>query len=293
MLRFLFAAIMVLTPSLADACFRCGNYRACHYIKPAVPVYVQPAQAVVNTYVVQNAYPNTIGAGNTGYVSNGGVAQSILPFFNQNAYLAGVLEVQKAAQSSIVLSANRADQLAAQFASLQSPAVERLAAGQAAEMVLNAAGLVPTAQTAQHNAVLINRDQQGRVQILQLDQQQIAAVNGQINGGQQYQQQQQQQNPYPILTQFCGRCHDPTLIAQPKGSIAIGPRADAATMERSFFKISRAVSTGKMPPSDQPQMNQEQRIALFNELESLISGGQQPQVQPAQELPPQPQPPGM
>lgn len=242
----LLVALVLLSPLAAEACYKCGNYRTCKYIKPYVAPVVKYDQTDV--FIVQNNYPAPlVGQGFTGYASTGGYQQSVLPFFDPNRYLNGALELQKATQETFAIGSNRADSLAQKFAEIQAPAVEHLARGEAGERLLRAAGLTSAEFKSGHsNAVVVSRDSYGRLQVVPLDPSQTEGVNNRIDdqhggavlrGG--------EANAQGVLERNnCIRCH--------KGPGSKGGDKDfrnlASLDAATKFKIELRARKGTMPP---------------------------------------------
>jgi hypothetical protein len=314
-MRPLLILAVLAVPSLSEACYKCGYRSPCAYIqrvavKVPVPVPVAaPAPQVQNTWVVQNSYPGPfVGAGATQPVSNGGYAQLTSPIFDLNNYLAGRLEVQKAAIQMTNIESTRADALAQHALTVQAPALERSTAGLAASMVLQSAGLTPAAQ-AGVMATLITRDAQGRSSVVPLDPAQMAQMQAYMQGAPQGNQPHPNQpypnqpypnqpnQPYPqpsppqlppgvqpgppenppgqagnLLGRFCGECHGADK-ADPKGSppIQLGNSPQLAQIMRDrLFEIRRQVKSGEMPPKEKPQLTLQERDALLEEVEVII-----------------------
>lgn len=271
-------ALATLLPTDATACGRCGSYSRCRYYAPK-PAYVAPAQA--NVFVVQNAYaPPLVQQGSSYYQSTGaGYQAQVLPLIDPNRYVEGSLMLQKASVESQAIMYERTLGFVREVSALQAPALERLAAGQAASMVLKASGLDPA-----HNAgggsqaVVINRDEYGRVQVVPLSPEQTQRLSTNII--QRVDTTPPPQNPGTapsgsLVSQFCYSCHGPQL-SQPKGGLYLGPDPNTTrVMEQKWFKITSALS-GKskhpMPPSDSPQPTPEQRGGIIDELQAMIEG---------------------
>lgn len=282
MKRILLFVATLLLASQADACWRCGRYStACrYYVTPVASAVAVPA--VTNVFVAQNVYPSTIGQGATNYVAQpNSYSAAVAHFFDPNAYLAGVLEVQKDGQRLLASSMTRADGLAQGFATIQASAVEKLAHGQSAALVLNAAGLTYGAETQQasSSAVVVKTDAFGRVQVVPLDPSQALSgkptndptPNTPPKPGPSPDGVPGDPNDVGALTrQFCGKCHGFELN-DPKGGLYLGDDpVVAATMRTKFFDIVQAVSAGTMPPEGQAKPSKEEKARLLNELEAII-----------------------
>lgn len=176
-MRGILLVMALLLPSVSEACHRCGNYRACKYIKPYVaPVYHHDKTDV---FVVQNSYPAPIvGQGALGVVSNGGYQHAVLPFLDPNRYLSQRMELLKAYQATASLETNQADSLVAKITELQAPAVELIARGEAGERLLRSAGLGAAEFKSGHSqAVVVSRDSYGRLQVVPLTPQETDNIN--------------------------------------------------------------------------------------------------------------------
>jgi len=116
----------------------------------------------------------------------------------------------------------------------------------------------------------------------------LQAINGQANGymgGQPYNGQKYQAEtapppqPYPLLAQFCTRCHDQT---EAKGGFVIGDER-----MQSYLTISQVLSSGKkvrdetgkvvkvitMPPAKEQQPTQAQKVGILDEVEAIVESG--------------------
>lgn len=286
-MRSLLAGLLVLLiASDASACHRCGR-SACLYVKPVVATVAAPVQSVTQTdvYVVQNnAATPLVAQGTSAIVSNGGYQSQVLPLFDPNRYVSQRLELQKAVNATGAIENERTNNLVERLVALQAPAVERLAAGQAAQMVLHAAGLSEPNQQAQSSAVVIT-NRNGVIQTMQLAPEQVQALTSSITTTTSKFTQSvtttpaaplaQVQGKYPMLTQFCGKCHG-TDVAQPKGGLYLGDDPNVVKeMRAKWFNVTDAVSSGSMPPATAPQPTQEQKVALLNEMQSIIKAAPQ------------------
>lgn len=270
----------------AEGCNRCGR-SACLYVKPVVAAVAAPVQSITQTdvYVVQNnAATPLVAQGTSAIVSNGGYQSQVLPLFDPNRYVSQRLELQKAVNATGAIENERTSNLVERLVALQAPAVERLAAGQAAQMVLNAAGLSEPNQQAQSSAVVIT-NRNGVIQTMQLAPDQVQALTSQITTTTSKFTQSitttpaaplaQVQGKYPMLTQFCGKCHG-IDVAQPKGGLYLGDDPNVVKeMRAKWFNVTDAVSSGSMPPATAPQPTQEQKVALLNEMQAIIKAAPQ------------------
>lgn len=283
MKRFLLLIVPLLFASVfvadANACSRCGIFgRGCKF---AASTYVAPYVAPVssNVYVVQNSYPAPLVAqGSTLYQSTGPASytSAALPLLDANRYFSQELELLRAADQTQALRSERATRAFERVAELHAPALERIAAGQAAQMVLKSAGLDPAhnASGGGSQAVVISRDGDGRMQVTQLNTEQVQRLTTTITQKQTVPGLPVSAAPadgkYPTLTTFCSKCHGVDM-AEPKGQFYLGEDVNVAkAMKERFFDITRKVSSRKMPPANAPQPSDEQRAAILNEIEQII-----------------------
>jgi hypothetical protein len=215
--------LVLVAPSAADACNRCGRFGgSCRYFRAP---YVAPyrAKAVVkvvqapDVYVVQNNFPTPLVAqGNTLYQSTGSYQAALLPFLDPNRYFEQELQLLRAVDQTNSIRSQRASVLIERIVELQAPAVERLAAGQAAQLVLQAAGLDPAHNVGgpTQQAVIINRDAAGRLQVLPLNAEQYrrlesstTTITEEIGTVDVDRVPDPVAAKYPLLTQHCGGCH--------------------------------------------------------------------------------------
>ena len=274
-MRFALALLLTLVAiESASACNRCRR-NPCVYTKYVAPVVQQIVADSPDVYVIQNSYPSPlIPQGSSLYQSTGHSYQgAVLPFMDPNRYFEQELQLLRAANETSAIRSERASALVSRIAELQAPAVERLAAGQAAQMVLQAAGLDPAHNTGgTQQAVVISRDAHGQLQVLPLNAAQVAlAMKTQIkepiaDGA----------PPPPVavgkLTQFCGKCHG-IDVAQPKAGFYLGDDLNVAKgMKAKFFEITQQITARKMPPAKEPQPTNEERAAILDEVQSIILG---------------------
>lgn len=306
-MRWLLIVLVLLSASEAWACSRCGYYSSCRYYAPVVQKqYVQPIvkQEQTDVYVVQNNYPQPLVAQGTSNVvaSTASYQQSVLPLLEPNQYFSQELQLIKAATQTGALRTERAMAAFQRVMELQAPAVERLAAGQAAAMVLQAAGLDPAHNKGGSSSAVVVSNIQGKVQVVPLNAEQIQHL------------QQQQLPPaatggpapppppapghgtgitepihppgppapagnakYPALSKFCFDCHG-LQLSNPKGDFFIGEDQNIArTLRERFFDITQRVTkqgSGQMPPPDHAaQPTPEEKAAILNEIEAIIIGG--------------------
>lgn len=283
MIRVILIVALLLVPSLCHAQRRCVTPQrvvvANSHVVPQAVAAVAPvvvAQDVPDVYVVQNNNPAPLVAqGNTLYRSGGvGLQSAVLPFFDPNAYFQQELELQRAANQTAAMRVDRTNALVERIAALQAPALETFARGQAASMVLSAAGLDDPTSQAQSLGVVITRDSSGQVVVTQISPDQAQAV---AQG--QYQRTSQVQasdapvsSAWPVTQQFCGSCHGQNRGTPPSGGFYIGDTEMVASVMRDeWFALTNAVSNGTMPPASSPQPSREQRAQILDELQQIIS----------------------
>lgn len=276
--------LALLLAADALACGRCGH-SYCHgcyvkrYVAPIVHKVVTPIVQTPNIFVVQNSYPQPlVGQGTTGYSANfASYQQGVLPFLDPNNYFAQEMGLAQAASAAASLRADRTAALFERVVAIQAPAIERLSAGQAAQMVLQAAGLdVRGRVSGQRSAVVVTHDEYGNPQVRPLNEQEANQAYSQYEDGQGDQGGQQQNNGggYPLVTQFCGRCHGQE-VASPAGGFYIGDTPEIArVMQDQWWEITTRVTSKNpkyvMPKPEAPQPNEEQKGQILNELEQII-----------------------
>ncbi len=286
------AILLLLSIGTAWAlgCRRCGR-SSCRggcfgYVAP----YVAPVVAAPNTnvFVVQANYPNPlIGQGQSPAYSAGpqGFGSQALPFLDVNAYAQTQLQLIKAADQTNAIASERSMAFVQRVAELQAPAVERLAAGSAAAMVLSAAGLNPSVQgVSQSQAVVIEKDSAGNVRVRALEATEVQRI--QTNVDNQLRPAPPVATPSPDapppippeeganLGRFCYTCHGSGLATPAKG-LKLGDTHElAGSMKLRFFDIAKRVKskTKPMPPADyKDQPTDEERAAILNEIGAIIS----------------------
>ena len=272
-------ALLILLGLAADAeaCNRCGLFgNRCRFaVRHHAPVYHAPVAKVItpyvapqNVYVIQNSYPAPlVPSGGTQYASTGSYQSIVGNLLDPNAYFAQELALLKAANDTNALRAERSSQLFQRVAELQAPYAEKLATGAAAKMVLDAAGLNSATQQQTSNAVVIRRDEYGKLQVSQLSPEQIAAMGGKQPDAPA---PPEPGGKYPLLGQFCSSCHGLNL-AEPKSGFYLGDDpAVAKSMREKFFGITQQLRSGKMPPASSPQPTNEQRAGILDEIEQIV-----------------------
>ena len=273
MKRFVFAlALVLLYQGTSDACNRCGLFgNRCKFVAHTyVAPVVAPAYAAQPVYVVQNNYPQPlVSQGSTNYsATSQSYQQSVLPLLDVNRYFSQTLELQKAATATQALQSERALTVFQRVAELQAPSLERYAAGSAAAMVLQAAGLDPTVGNSNSQAVVISRDSQGKLQILPLSAEQTLKVTQKITTKAEVAPPPGGETPF--LAKYCYACHG-LEKAEPKGKFYLGNDPTVAkAMKSNFFKITQQIRTGKMPPADAPQPTKEEKALILDEVQELI-----------------------
>lgn len=287
MSRILIAIVAVLALSSgADACSRCGHYgTSCRYYRaPYIAPIVKNYVTSPDVFVVQNNYPAPLVAqGATQYLSNGGYQAAVLPLLDPNQYFSQEMQLIKAATETQALRTERTASLFQKTMELQSSTVERLAAGQAAQMVLQASGLDPAHNTAGgENAVVISRNAQGLIQVLPLSgaqaQQLVSSKLSRPIGNAAV--TRPNNSATPLLEQFCFKCHG-LDVAQPKAGFYLGADVEVAKkMKDSFYKITRMVANHKMPPADSAQPTDQERAGILNEVEAIIASADQEKAVP-------------
>lgn len=272
-------ALQLAAPVHAGLFSRSCYYRPRTYYRAPVVKQVVVREQPQNVFVVQNnnAQP-LVGAGATAY-QPASYSSSVLPLFDPTSYLQSSLELQSAVNATNAAAGQRAAQLVETIVRAQAPAVERLAAGQAADMVLKAAGLDPAYnRSGGASGVVISRDAQGKVSVTQIDPQKAAAYAQQTDtaiqdgaaGGPVTDLGARPGGNLPTVTKYCGSCHGEDLT-DPKGGLYLGSSQRVAEVMRdSWFAITDAVTDKTMPQSQAPQPSDQERAAIIDELRSAI-----------------------
>lgn len=268
-------ALLVFSQS-AEACNRCGR-SPCRFVQQVVATPVVAATPIVNTYVINNTYPSPLVAGgSTAVVSNGGYQSQTLPLFDPDRYLSARIELKKADALYAAQDSQQLNSLVDRIATLQAPAVERLAAAQQVSAAGQAVSLAIKATNTgapQSTGYVIKPDGTGGMQVQPLTATQIEQLTVTTTTTQSVTTPQAATAPatkFPMLSQFCAKCHG-TELATPKGGFFLGDDDNVAkSMRDRWFDITRSVSKGSMPPADAPQPTQAERAALLNEIESII-----------------------
>jgi mono/diheme cytochrome c family protein len=286
MFRYLLLAAVAaisLTQS-ADACQRCGlfgrqcRFRAVH-TEHVDHHYQYDNGRNADVFIVQANYQQPlVGQGATLYSGTGSYQSLVAPLVDPNLYFSQEMQLLKAAQETNALRADRTADLFQQALALHAPAVEATARAQAAKMVLSAAGLDPeSAPHTSSQSLVIEKDHLGRLQIRTLTAEQSLAITQKIekkfdDAAHQPPATLPSDAKYPLLTQYCAKCHG-LDNAQPKGGLHLGDDQNVArAMEEKFFKLKRAVDpeTGDMPPATAPQPSRSEREAILREIEAIV-----------------------
>lgn len=269
--------------STAEACNRCGR-SVCLYTKPVAAVAVAPVQAVTQTdvYVVQNngvAAP-LVAQGTSAVVSNGGYQQLAAPLVDVERMLSLQAQFTMALKDVTAQNAGNFSNNLLRVAELQAPAVQRLVNGQTAQMVLQAAGLDDQQSANQTASAVVITNRNGVIETLQIAPEQVQALTTRnTTTTSQYTQSitstpaaplAQMQGKYPLVAQFCGKCHGED-VAQPKAGLYLGDDPNVVqAMRAKWFELTDVVGNGSMPPASAPQPTKDQRIALLDELQAII-----------------------
>lgn len=276
LLRCLSLALLATTAHATQPCVTHGvayNAVANHAVSYAAPAAVA---APTNVYVVNNAaHPAPLVAqGNTLYSASSSYQAATLPFLDPNNYFQQELQLQRDAASASAQRSERTAALVERIVGLQAPAAQTLAKGQAAQAVLHAAGLTLPTAPGHMQGVVVTRDAHGAVRVVPLTPEQAAqaatttpepevAANNAPGG------------VYPLTTQFCGKCHG-TAKTNPGGGFYLGTGAGITPVMRAeWFKITKRISDGTMPPASSPQPTDQQRAKILDELERMILEGDQ------------------
>lgn len=263
--------VILLMLSLSQTVVAGSPYRVIYrdrIVKQFVPIQVdQP-----DVFVIQNNNPAAlVPQGDTlARVGVGGYQTAAIPFFDPTSYFSQEQELIKAAEQTQLLRIQSTQQLMQKVLELQAPSLEIAARGQAASAILSAAGLNQSLQTQSVQGVVITRDQNGQVQVLQLDTHQV---------------QQYLQHPHPVLKQpyqptpqqnvslvatYCYQCHG-TQKASPSGGLYLGNTPEILdVMRQEKNSIINRVKDGTMPPAGAPSPSPQERQALLAELQQLL-----------------------
>ncbi|MGC3968951.1 MAG: hypothetical protein QM775_16740 [Pirellulales bacterium] len=254
----------------ATACHRCGR-SPCVYQSHAVAAEVVAQPTTTNVYVLPSvAYPQTlVGQGSTVYQSTAplGFQTGAQRLMDNQALLSQMMELSKARNETGALHLERTTTLYQQALKAESPALEKLAAGQALATVLQAHAPEP--------AALVIRSASGEVRVERLTTEQTQTLLGKVTDAAKMPPADETETAtdvgkYPLIKTFCAKCHGVEL-AQPSHGVHIGddPRV-AKWMRENFFDLRETVSRGAMPPARAPQPTPAQRVELVKEFESII-----------------------
>lgn len=247
-----------------------GQFRArANHVAPLVVEEFAVAD-VPDVYVIQNNTPvPLIAQGSTGYVANT-YGNNVLPLFDPNVYFQQELSLIRAADQTAAVRAQRTSALVERVVALQAPAVERLAAGDAAAKILQAAGLADARGVVGNtNSVVIKTTPDGQLVV-----EPVTIPAPSVPGGVGSKAQQAPPGTLSLVKTYCAACHGQGL-QNPKGGFYIGPGKDVSRVLRAeWFSVTNKVSAGTMPPQGSPQPTNEERAGILNEIESLILEGE-------------------
>lgn len=245
-----------------------------HHVAPLVVEEVAVVQEVADApdvYVIQNNTPAPLVAqGSTGYVAST-YGNNVIPLFDPNVYFQQELALIRAADETAAVRAQRTSALVERVVALQAPAAERIAAGNAAAKILQAAGLSDTKDfVGGTNSVVIRTTPDGQL-VVEPTKTPVPSAPG-VAGPSKA--QQKLSGGSPLVTKYCAACHGNSL-QNPKGGFYIGPGEDVArVLRQQWFSVTNRVSVGTMPPQGSPQPTDEERAGILNEIESLILEGE-------------------
>ena len=251
----------------ADRCRICGKHHVHTHVKTQVVKVPTPVLTPTNVYVVNNNQPAAplVGQGNTGYAATGYQAAA-LPFLDPNLYFEQELQLQRAVATAAAQRSERTAALVERVVALQQPAAQTLARGTAAQAVLQAAGLANPEATGP-SGVVVKRDATGKITVTPLPTETAAGVVGQSAPA-------AANRTYTLTQKYCGACHG-TGNGNPGGGFYLGASPEVARVMRAeWFKITKRVSDGSMPPASSPQPTKEERVGILNELEQMVLGAE-------------------
>ena len=231
-----------------------------------------------DVFVVENHLPTPlVPQGSSAFRSLGvpSYQANAIPLFDPNQYFQTELQLQKAASSTSEIRSARTAELVERVTALQAPAIAQLAQGHAAQMVLQAAGLVQSSANAAPASFLITQDAHGQMVIKQVDPNCSSGSCQATQGQPQAQAPQAPAQPVlPLMNQFCANCHG-EQSESPSGGFAMGVSGESIkNMKAEWFDLVAKVQDGSMLPASAPQPSQEQRANLLNELRELIANSQ-------------------
>jgi hypothetical protein len=256
----LFTAILAMA-SVANACYTCGNYKSCSYKAPYKEYHKDYVHKEGDKFLlVNNVYPTSslIGQGNTSYTSS--FQQQLLPFLDPNKYFAQEQLLQGDLDALSARRHERYTALANFTLSSQKEALILSARGQAAEAILTAAGLTTTSK-GHSQAILLQRDAHGRLEVKHLDNQE------KVDEGVEREAPNKNTS---LVARFCGDCHG-TQLSAPEGDFFLGNDPGLLDDLKTFYLDieERVVDLKNMPPvkaKDQP--TEEERKELMKEIKS-------------------------
>jgi mono/diheme cytochrome c family protein len=225
-----------------------------------------------SVFVIQNNHPQPlVRQGDTRYVSD--YRSGLLPWFDPDPFFAQEQALQKAGSDTQLLRHARYNDMLQSYLAHEAPAKQRIAAGQAAEMVLSAAGLSPEGSAGGQDAFVISRDSQGVLSVQSLTTEQVRGLRVPDIRGLEDIAQPDSSTPAAggLIGRYCGQCHG-LDVASPKKGLFLGDDTNvSATMREKWFSITSAIKSGAMPPSDsvnQPTDNE--RVQIVDELRAII-----------------------
>ncbi len=258
MIRCLLLATLLMVCNVADAGRPC---RTCRKVVKAV----QPIAVPQATYVIQNNYPQPLVAqGTTAYASTAptGYQAAVLPLFDVNRYLHDQQQLSLALNKTQALGMSQVQQLAERVAEIQAPALEAQSRGQAAAMVLDAAGLRHAGDRST-SAIVIERHG-AETTIRPLTRQEVARLQFGDDAAQPA--DDGLTTTTSLLGRFCASCHGAD-VAQPKAGLYLDYDANyAETLRARLADILYQIDQEQMPPSTAEQPTAEEREALKSEI---------------------------
>lgn len=238
------------------------TYWTPQYDRVAVRRYVS------NTYVANINYPGQITPQGSARYGSYGYQQSTFKLLDPNTYFPAEMALIKSQQEGLQQRTQTINESVRSTLELQNPIAEKLATAQAAKMILDSAGLnTETTNTASSSAILIQKDEYGKVQVSRVDpnavvdQQQQGNLPGPTVGGSN-----------PKLSKFCGECHGPGRAETHNSHIELFDSNDSASvMREKFYTIKRKISSGAMPPPNAlAQPSDSERQGVLDEVEGII-----------------------
>ncbi len=260
MIRCLILATLCLCCNIADAGRPC---RTCRKVVKAV----QPIAVPQATYVIQNNYPQPLVAqGTTSYASTAptGYQAAVLPLFDVNRYLHDQQQLSLALNKTQALGMSQVQKIAERVAEIQAPALEAQSRGQAAAMVLDAAGLRHAGERST-SAIVIERHG-AETTIRPLTRQEVARLQFGGEPTEPAEGADEHAATPTLLGRFCASCHGED-VAQPKAGLYLSYDANyGETLRARLADILYQVDQQKMPPATAEQPTAEEREALKSEI---------------------------